>query len=102
MLQGAIPIDETELAALCRKYDVAELSLFGSALRDDFDPSHSDMDMLVEFAPGARKSLFQLIAMQHALSRMFGRQVDLTTPGSISKYFRDDVLNSAVVIYDAA
>jgi predicted nucleotidyltransferase len=46
--------------------------------------------------------LFTLLRMQHDLSDLFGREVDLTTPGSLSKYFRDDVLAAAKVLYDAA
>lgn len=95
-------IDQAELMALCQKYGVAKLLLFGSFLRKDFDPQNSDVDLLVEFLPGANKSLFTLVAMQDKLSVLFNRQVDLTTPGSLSKYFRDDVLAAAEVIYDAA
>lgn len=102
MLPAQLSIDKNEIAAFCRQHGVARLSLFGSVLRNDFDPSRSDVDVLVEFVPGARKSLFKLVAMQNALGQMFRRNVDLTTPGSLSKYFRDDVLASAEVLYDAA
>jgi predicted nucleotidyltransferase len=102
MLNVKIPIDETQLAAFCRRYGVAKLSLFGSVLRDDFNSSRSDIDVLVEFRPGATRSLFTLVRMEHELARLFGRPVDLNTPGSVSKYFRDDVLASAEVLYDAA
>jgi uncharacterized protein len=102
MMQSAVSIDRQALADTCREFGVRRLLLFGSALRDDFDPDRSDVDLLVEFAPGASKSLFRLIRLQNALSEMLGRQVDLTTPGSLSKYFRDYVLASAAVLYDAA
>jgi predicted nucleotidyltransferase len=95
-------VAEDQLAALCQSYHVAKLSLFGSALRADFDAQRSDFDMLVEFLPGASKSLFLLVELQDRLSQLFGRQVDLTTAGSLSKYFRDNVLATAKVIYDAA
>lgn len=102
MASTAISVDHRAIGKLCQENGVARLLLFGSALRDDFDPSRSDVDLLVEFEPGVSKSLFKLIGLQHALSEVFGREVDLTTPGSLSKYFRDDVLSSAVVLYDAA
>jgi uncharacterized protein len=95
-------IDQSQLADLCQKYQVAKLLLFGSVLREDFDPLQSDLDVLVEFLPGANKSLFTLINLQDKLTTILRRQVDLTTPGSLSKYFRDDVVRSAKVIYDAA
>jgi uncharacterized protein len=90
------------LTAFCRQYQVARLLIFGSVLRGDFDPTRSDVDVLVEFLPGASRSLFKLVEMETALGRIFGRHVDLTTPGSLSKYFRDDVLAAAEVLYDAA
>lgn len=102
MMPTHLSIDHEALAAFCRTHGVARLSLFGSVLRCDFDPARSDIDVLVDFVPGTRKSLFKLIAMQQALGRMFGQQVDLTTPGSLSKYFRDKVLASAEVLDDAA
>ena len=79
-----------------------KLSLFGSALRDDFDWNRSDIDVLVEFGPSIHRSLFKLLKMHSILTQMFGRKVDLTTPGSLSKYFRDEVATAAVPLYDAA
>lgn len=102
MLAAGISIDEAVLTALCRKYGVARLFLFGSVLRSDFDHRRSDVDVLVEFLPGAHKSLFKLLEFERDLKHLFGRAVDLTTPGSLSKYFRDDVLAAAEVLYDAA
>jgi predicted nucleotidyltransferase len=102
ILSNSVPINDADLAAFCQTHGVARLSLFGSVLRNDFDASRSDVDVLVEFLPGARKNLFKLIEMQNTLAEMFGRNVDLNTPGSLSKYFRDDVLASAQVLYDAA
>lgn len=102
MLPVTISIDERSLTRFCKNHGVTKLSLFGSALRDDFEPARSDLDLLVEFAPGTSRSLFKLLRMQDELSSMLGRQVDLTTSGSLSKYFRDDVLAEAMVLYDAA
>jgi uncharacterized protein len=102
MLPPTVKVDRQALTALCRANGVARLSLFGSVLRDDFDPVRSDVDVLVEFQPGARKNLFKLLHMQSALGALFGRHVDLTTPASLSKYFRDHALASAEVLYDAA
>jgi predicted nucleotidyltransferase len=95
-----IAIDQNELTDFCRKHGVKRLSVFGSVLREDFDPQASDVDLLVEFAPGASKNVFKLLQMQSALSEMFGREVDLVTPNSLSKYFRDNVLAAAKVLFD--
>jgi uncharacterized protein len=102
MPPAALCFDDRVIATLCRNYGVAKLSLFGSALRSDFDVNRSDVDVLVTFLPGQHKSLFKLLEMQRAFSELFGRKVDLTTPASLSKYFRDDVLATAQVLYDAA
>src|SRR5258708_2152126 len=84
MMQSAKPfIYNHELAAFCDEYGVAKLSLFGSVLRDDFDSSRSDIDVLVEFRPKATKNLFTLVTMERRLSQLFGRTVDLNTPGSL-------------------
>jgi len=101
MTQSSISIDHEELADFCREHGVSRFSMFGSVLRNDFDPEGSDVDLLVEFAPGVHRGLFKLVSMQQSLSGMFGRTVDLNTPGSLSSYFRDEVLADAVVIYDA-
>src|SRR5262249_13104641 len=66
------------LIALCKRYDVARLEVFGSALRAaDFDPARSDIDFLVTFAPQAREGLAGLMDLKEALEAVFGRHVDL-------------------------
>ena len=88
------------IVGFCRRNHIRRLSLFGSILRDDFHPG-SDVDVLVEFVPGYTPGL-AFFAMQEELSKLVGRNVDLHTPNSLSKYFRDDVLAEAEVQYDAA
>ena len=97
----AIRIDQERLAELCREYGVARLSLFGSVVRDDFGP-HSDVDVLVELRPSARVGLLRLAGLQLALTGLIGRNVHLSTPGSLSRYFRKSVVDDAVPVYDAA
>lgn len=81
---------------------VRRLALFGSVLRDDFRPD-SDVDVLVEFEPGHVPGLLRLAGMEHELSELFGgRRVDLRTPADLSRYFRDEVLSTARIQYDAA
>jgi len=99
MFRHGIRIDEEELAALCRRNHVEKLSFFGSFTRDDFGPD-SDIDVLVEFIPGARVGLFELCAMEEQLSELCGgRTVQISTPRSLSKYFRSRVLEEAQVQY---
>ena len=100
MTLHGIKIPHERIAAFCRANGIRRLSLFGSILRDDFRPE-SDIDMLVEFHPGVHVGL-AFIRMQDELSAILGHKVDLNTPGSLSKYFRADVLDEAEALYVAA
>lgn len=97
---NGIEISQGQVERFCRERGIRRLALFGSVLRDDFRPE-SDIDVLVEFQPGVRVGL-RFFEMERELSRLFGRKVDLNTPGFLSKYFRDRVLREAKTIYDAA
>jgi uncharacterized protein len=95
-----IQISRDRLAAFCHRHCIRRLSFFGSILRDDFR-TDSDIDVLVEFAPDHVPGL-RFFAIQAELADLLGREVDLHTPASLSKYFRDRVLAEAQVQYDAA
>lgn len=99
-MSARIPLPSQDIEQFCRRNRIRRLALFGSVLRDDFTPD-SDVDMLVEFEEDARVSLFDLERMQIELSEALGRKVDLNTPGSLSKYFRDEVLAEAETLYVA-
>ena len=101
MRLGNIPVRGDAVADFCRRHRIARLALFGSALRDDFGPD-SDVDVLVEFQPGAAVGLFRFAGMELELSDILGgRKVDLNTPNCLSPYFREAVLAKAVVQYVA-
>ena len=93
-----IPIPREQIAAFCTRHHIRKLALFGSVLRDDFRPD-SDVDILVEFEPGHVPG-FAFFGMQEELSHILGRRVDLNTPKFLSRYFRDRVLQQAVVQYE--
>jgi hypothetical protein len=94
-----VAIEYDKLVDLCRRWQVAELALFGSVLRDDFDPERSDVDILVQFLPEARIGLFALSRMKDELSEIFGRKVDLVPKGGLKPAIRDDVVKNAQVVY---
>lgn len=100
MRYHGINISHEAIASFCRRHHIRRLSLFGSILRLDFRDD-SDVDVLVEFDPGHTPGL-AFFAMQDELSEMLDRKVDLHTAGSLSKYFRDQVVAEAEVQYDAA
>lgn len=97
-IQIDLPMER--LIDFCKQNQIQKMAVFGSVLREDF--SHdSDIDILVEFKPDARVGL-NFFRMEHELSEILGRKVDLNTLGFLSKQFRDEVLREAEVLYDAA
>ncbi len=100
MTMHGIEVPLEQIAAFCRANGIHRLALFGSAIHGDFRPE-SDLDLLVEFEPGRRVGL-AFIRLQDELSRLLGRTVDLHTPGSLSRYFREAVLSEAETLYVAA
>ena len=101
MSQARISIPKDRITEFCVRNRVRRLSFFGSVLREDFGPD-SDVDILVEFEPGARMGLIRLSGLEIELGKIVGRKVDLNTPGFLSKYYRDQILTEADVQYDAA
>jgi hypothetical protein len=95
-----IDLSETEIAAICARYQVKELSIFGSAARGEMR-ADSDIDLLVEFKPAARPGLIGLAAMSRELSALFGRHVDLGVKASLKPRIRPNVLADARLIYAA-
>lgn len=95
-----IDIDGKRLAAFCEKREITRLILFGSVLRPDFT-DQSDVDLIVELFPGRQLSLFGLADLQHDLSGLLGRKVDLFTPDTLDPQVRSAVWAEAEVIYSA-
>lgn len=93
--------DTDALASLCRHHHIRRLSLFGSVLAG-IDRADSDIDLLVEFEPMARPTLLTMAQIELELSNLLGgRKVDLRTAQDLSRYFRDEVVRSAELQYEA-
>jgi predicted nucleotidyltransferase len=88
------------IGAICRRYHVRELSIFGSVLRDDFRPD-SDIDFLVLFEPDATIGLMDLAGLQIEFSELLKRPVDVVPKRGLKPMIRESVLDSAQVIYEA-
>ena len=95
--ESQLPLEA--IRAYCRERPIKRLSLFGSALREDFSPE-SDIDLLVEYAPEADMGGLEIIRQEREFSELIGRPVDLGTPQSLSPYIRQEVIASAQPIYD--
>jgi len=93
---------EQGLLEICLRWRIAELSFFGSILRDDFS-SESDIDILVTFEEDSSTSLFDLVRMEEEFSTLFGRKVDLISRAAVevssNKLRREEILSSAEVAY---
>jgi uncharacterized protein len=98
MLVGHVNLSLDVISDICRRSQVKELSLFGSALRDDFG-TDSDIDVLVEFLPGHSIGLIEYIGCQMDLSEALGRKVDLVSKNSLKWNMRKQILDTARVIY---
>jgi predicted nucleotidyltransferase len=101
---GPISVNRTALADICRKWGIGSVAIFGSALRNDFTPQ-SDIDLLIEYQPGVRHSLFEYGYMNEDFSRVFGREVDLVHAEGIrssrNPIRREHILSSAKPFYNA-
>lgn len=95
-------LPQEKIKAFCRKWQITQLALFGSAIRDDFRPD-SDVDVLVTFDPDARWTLLDHVDMQDELGAILERDVDLVSRRGIEQsqnhIRRREILNSARMIY---
>jgi hypothetical protein len=95
-----LEVDPAQLAAICARYQVRRLRVFGSAARGELRPD-SDVDILVEFSPGAQTGLIEFAGLMLALPRLIGREVDLVTEPALRPALRDAILDEARLLYAA-
>ena len=97
-------VKRDRIEAFCKKWQILELALFGSALRDDFRPD-SDLDFLVSFSPNVSWGLLDHVAMERELAEIVGRPVDLVSRKAVERSHnwirRKAILESAQVLYAA-
>jgi uncharacterized protein len=99
-IAAGITLPEAELAEICRRYQIKELSLFGSAVRGEMGPD-SDIDLLVEFLPDAKIGLFEHFDAESELSTLAGRRVDLVSKRALRERLKREILAEARSIYAA-
>jgi predicted nucleotidyltransferase len=94
-----IAIDRERIAEFCRARGIRKLSLFGSVLRGDFDPTRSDVDVLAEFEPGALQGVgFRYFGYGEELAAIMGRKVDFCS--RLNQYIEAAVRREAIPIYE--
>ena len=103
-LRERLGISDAQLSDFCQRWKITELSLFGSALRDDFGPD-SDVDLLVRYGPAPNRSLIDHVAMERELAELLGRKVDLVSKRGVENsrnwIIRRHILNSAELVYES-
>lgn len=98
-MNANVQLDLDYLAEFCRKWRIRELSLFGSALREDFGPE-SDLDFLVSFEPGVHLTIENLLDMKDELESHYGRPVDLVERELLrNPWRRHEILKTRKVLY---
>ena len=97
---GDVEVDRNALVEICRRYGVRELSLFGSAVREEMVPG-SDIDVMVEFEASARVGLLKFESLNEDLEALVGRKIDLVTKRGLKAWIRPHVLKEARVVYAA-
>lgn len=101
-MNSIIKKNQSQIAAICEKYRVVKIELFGSAIRDDFDPNQSDLDFLVEFQPMPPVEYANsFFGLRWALQDLFQKSIDLVEANSITNpYFREAIELNRVVLYE--
>ena len=95
-----LTIPNDRIADFCRRWKIAEFSLFGSVLRDDFRPD-SDVDVLVEFTPDHGWDLYDVVDMIDELKAIFSRDVDFVMKDGLRNPIRrKEILRTRRIVYD--
>lgn len=102
-MHPAIAQHRSGISAICQRYRISRLEVFGSAARaEDFDPEHSDADFLVEFAPDVQPGLDTFFGAKSALEALLGRGVDLVESGAVhNPYVLASINRNREAIYAA-
>ncbi len=101
-MQDFIAAKREQIAELCRTHHVQRLAVFGSAARDDFDPSRSDVDLLVEFAPESQSNYSRnFFSLEEKMAHLFNREVDLVVSGVENPYILRRIVEQQEQLYAA-
>ena len=94
-------LNYTDVSRLCKKYDIVELSIFGSSIRDDFSQT-SDVDILVSFEHNANITLFDIMELEKEFAQLLNREVDIVEKESLKNPIRKNkILSTREIIYAA-
>ncbi len=102
-MTDAIDKNRDQIAALCQRFGVRRLEVFGSAASGSFDPERSDVDFLLDFGAEYDRMLFsRYFGLKEALEKLLGRNVDLVMLGALANpYFIESVNRTRKLVYAA-
>ena len=101
LMTNGITITEKDIEFIVNKYNVKELSIFGSSIRDDFKTT-SDIDLLIEFNDSQNISLYDLLDIQEYFEKITKRSIDIVEPAGLSNPYRKEaILKSKEILYVA-
>ena len=99
--KNGIFLNYDDVVSLCKKYNIIELSIFGSSIRDDF-VQHSDVDILVSFENDSKITLFDIMELEREFSRLLNKEVDVVEKESLKNPIRKNkILSTREIIYVA-
>jgi len=99
--KNGVNIDIKDIYLIAKEYNIKELSIFGSSLRDDFN-EESDVDFLIEFKESDKISLLDIVNIQLYFEKIINRKVDIVEPASLTNPFRrKSILDNREIIYAA-
>ena len=87
-----------KMSQVLKKNDIIYAGIFGSYAKNTQN-TESDIDLLIEFDPTKKKTLFDMVDIQYELQDLFDKKVDLVTKNSLNKYIKNEILNSVKAIY---
>jgi predicted nucleotidyltransferase len=101
LLKNGIVLEYNKIVYLCKKYNIKELSIFGSSIRDDFT-HESDIDILVSFNKNAETTLFDIIDLEKELENILKRSVDVVEKEALKNPIRrQNILSTREIVYAA-
>lgn len=104
ILEKRLSVALTDIAALCKRFEIVELGIFGSVLRSDFRQdgvNPSDVDLLIVFGDRHQSSWQKWIDLQSAFSALFQREVDIVCKHLLKNpYRRAEILKTTLVLYE--
>lgn len=99
--KNGIFLSKDRIMEIVKKYNIKEIAVFGSSIRDDFTET-SDIDVLIEFNMSENISLFDILDIQEYLAELTNRQIDIVEPsGLINPYRRESIIKSKESLYVA-